>query len=153
MTSDGRPAPGGETDLERHRVRAMGTVVLLAATGRRLSAAITDRIGSAALTSNVLALILCELSLRGPLRPRDLMDATGLTSGGVTKQLDHLEALGMVERTFGTIRHDRRASVVSLTLDGQRTAAAIAEAVDSQRHALSSLVAGLSALLVEGGDR
>jgi DNA-binding MarR family transcriptional regulator len=148
MTADGQPALESDADVERHH-RAQRAVILLAAAGRRLSAAIADRTGSPALAANVAALILCELSLRGPQRPRDLVDATGLTSGGMTKQLDHLEALGLVERTFGTIRRDRRASIVSLTLDGHGTAAAIAEAVDSQLHVVSSLVAELSALLDE----
>ena len=149
MTPDRQPALESDAEVERHHVRAQKAVILLADAGRRLSAAIGDRTGNPALAGNVAALILCELSLRGPLRPRDLMDATGLTSGGMTKQLDHLEALGMIERTFGTIRRDRRASIVSLTSDGQRAAAAIAEAIESQLDVVSSLAAALSALLDE----
>jgi DNA-binding HxlR family transcriptional regulator len=104
----------------------MGTV------GRRLSVGIAERIGIPELASNVPVMILCELERRGPLRPRDLLEATGLTSGGLTKQLDHLEALGQIERSFGTLPDDRRASVVSLTPAGSTTAISIAEAIEAQ---------------------
>jgi DNA-binding MarR family transcriptional regulator len=122
-------------------------VIRLAGAGRRMGGAIEERLGSPELVGNVPVLVLCELALHGPLRPRDLLEATNLTSGGLTKQLDHLESLGLIERAFGTLRDDRRASVVSLTPEGARTADAIGEAAESQLDEVRSLVDALTRLI------
>ncbi len=105
-------------------------VLLLAASGSRISENIGKRLENPDLAHNVPVLVLCEISLRGPLRPRDLLGSTHLTSGAMTKQLDHLEQLGLVKREFGTVRGDRRGSLVSLTAKGQRAAEAIGEAIE-----------------------
>jgi DNA-binding MarR family transcriptional regulator len=129
--------------------RAQEVVLALAAVGHDISGAIEELTGRADLTGNVPSLILCGLSLRGPLRPRDLMEVTHLTSGGLTKQLDHLEAEGLIERQFGTLRGDRRASVVSLTRRGQQAATQIAEAVESRIGDLRDAVSRIESLLGE----
>jgi DNA-binding MarR family transcriptional regulator len=51
------------------------------------------------------------------LRPTDLMDATMLSSGGITKRLDRLTEAGLVERRPDP--HDRRGALVRLTRRGR----------------------------------
>ncbi len=127
--------------------RGQRVVLVLASIGHDITGAIENRTGRSDLRGNVPSLVLCELSLRGPLRPQDLMDVTHLTSGGMTKHLDHLEAEGLIERQFGTLRDDRRASVVSLTSDGQRAANLIGEAVESHSVELRGVIDRLREML------
>lgn len=127
--------------------RGQLAVLLLASLGRRLGATLGEKLGNPELAANVPSIILCELALRGPLRPRDLMGSTRLSSGGMTKQLDHLEDLGLIQRSFGTLRSDRRASTVTLTPDGARAATLISEAVELHLDEFRSLVAELASLL------
>ena len=56
----------------------------------------------------------------GGVRPGELVERTGLSSGGVTLLLDRLEQAGLVERTSGR-PPDRRAVVVTTTPLGART--------------------------------
>ena len=127
--------------------RGLRIVLLMARSGHELTAEMARRTGDMDLTGNTPSLILAELALRGPLRPRDLMATTDLTSGGMTKQLDHLEQLGLIERSFGTLRSDRRASVIELTPIGIRTAALLAEAIEARAGSLRTMAATLTALL------
>lgn len=129
--------------------RGQEIVVLMAAAGRRLGAAIGGRLGNAELASNVPVLVLCEIAMRGPLRPRDLLAATQMSSGGMTKQLDLLEGLGLIERAFGTIKDDRRASVVNLTPDGVRAAELIGDAVEERLEEIRVMVDRVATLLDE----
>jgi len=124
-------------------------VTLAARWGHRLSMSIAERLGNPELAANIPVLVLCELAMRGPLRPRDLLEVTHLTSGGMTKQLDHLEDLGLVTRTFGALRDDRRATVVALTPQGERAAALIAQAIEDDLDETRVVVAKL-ARLVDG---
>ena len=119
----------------------------MARSGHELTAEMARRTGDMDLTGNTPSLILAELALRGPLRPRDLMATTDLTSGGMTKQLDHLEQLGLIKRSFGTLRSDRRASVIELTPIGIRTAALLAEAIEEHADSLRTMAATLKGLL------
>lgn len=52
------------------------------------------------------------------LNPTHLMQATMLSSGGMTKRLDRLEHAGLVERSRDP--HDRRGTLVRLTPLGQK---------------------------------
>lgn len=129
--------------------RAQQVVVVLADLGHAVTGAIEAHTGRSDLTGNVPSLVLCELSLRGPLRPRDLMEVTRLSSGGMTKQLDHLEAEGLITREFGTLRDDRRASVVSLTPAGHQAAVAIGRAIESRFEHVRAVMDRLEELLGE----
>jgi DNA-binding MarR family transcriptional regulator len=130
MTPTDRETAHVAPDLDP--ARGQKVVILLAAAGRDLGEHIGSRLANADLSGNVPVLILCELALRGPLRPRDLLGPARLTSASLSKQLDHLEQLGLVERTFGTVKTDLRASVVTLTPEGRRAAATIGEAVEDR---------------------
>lgn len=120
------------TPVDTAKASAWGRqmVLLLAASGSRISENIGERLENPDLAHNVPVLVLCEISLRGPRRPRDLLELTHLTSGAMTKQLDHLEQLGLVRRQFGTVSGDRRGSLVSLTAEGERAAEMIGQAIE-----------------------
>jgi DNA-binding MarR family transcriptional regulator len=64
--------------------------------------------------------LLAALRRAGPpyeLNPTDLMDATMLSSGGITKRLDRLAEAGFVERRPDA--NDRRMTLVRLTRKGR----------------------------------
>jgi len=64
--------------------------------------------------------LLAALRRAGPpyeLRPTDLMEATMVSSGGITKRLDRLVEAGFVERRLDP--DDRRSSLVRLTRQGR----------------------------------
>jgi len=136
-------------DFTKAPARGQQIVIILAASGSRLSAHIGELLGNGDLAHNVPVLVLCEIALRGPLRPRDLLEPTHLTSGAMTKQLDHLEQLGLIKRSFGTVRGDRRASVVSLTAKGRRAAETIGQAVEERLDEIIALRDELDRLLDE----
>jgi len=129
--------------------RGQQIVMLLAASGSRLSAHIGERLENIDLAHNVPVLVLCELALRGPLRPRDLLEPTHHTSGALTKQLDHLEQLELIERSYGTVTGDRRGSLVSLTAKGQRAAETIGLAIEEHIHEFVLMRDELNRLLDE----
>jgi DNA-binding MarR family transcriptional regulator len=62
-------------------------------------------------------LALASAARPGGARPRDLLEITSLSSGGVTLLLDRLEEQGLITRTSGR-PPDRRAVVVGLTAAG-----------------------------------
>ncbi len=140
-------APEPAANPDESSARGQRVVLLMAKWGRSLGGHIGRRVGNADLAANVPVIVLCELASRGPLRPRDLVEATQLTSGGITKQLDHLEELGLIERSFGTIKVDRRGSVVSLTPEGSRVAAVIGEAAEERLDELRAILRELSTVV------
>jgi DNA-binding MarR family transcriptional regulator len=72
------------------------------------------------------------------LNPSDLMEATMLSSGGVTKRLDRLVAAGLVERHPDP--DDRRGTLVRLTRVGRTTIDHALEAhIASEERLLQSL--------------
>jgi DNA-binding MarR family transcriptional regulator len=134
------------TDPASAREHAQRSLVLLAIIGHRMTEALTRELGGPELTGNVPVLVVCDLALRGPLRPRDLQDVTGLTSGGMTKVLDRLEELGLTERSFGRVPGDRRAIVVSLTPKGLEAARSIGDAIAGVLEELRPTLDDLAAL-------
>jgi len=122
------------TELKRVE-RNQRVLVTLGRIGQELSTALEARVADQELTSNVPVMVICELAMRGPLRPRQLQASTGLTSGGVTRQVDRLERQGLVTRSYGTLAKDRRATVIELTADGLQLSHRLADAV-SDRHDL-----------------
>jgi DNA-binding MarR family transcriptional regulator len=145
--SSARAIPSKEAPDRAAWTRGLSDVLLLADNGQALSAHIASRVGDAQLTTNTSGVILARLALDGPLRPRDLVETTQLTSSGLTKQLDHLENLGLVRRSSGTLKDDRRASVVAATPEGERTAGEFAAAVESFLEDTRSMSRDLAALL------
>ncbi len=65
--------------------------------------------------------LLCELRRQGPpyrLAPTALFRAMVRTSGGMTKQLDNLQSLGLIRRIANP--NDRRSLLVELTRKGEK---------------------------------
>ncbi len=116
-----------------HAAPARGQLVLIALTmnGRRVGTRLGDAIGDQELAHNIPMLTLSALALYGPQRPRDLMGPTHLTSGALTKWLDRLEELGLILRTYGTVRGDRRGSIVELTERGAAMATLIGDTIEA----------------------
>jgi len=90
----------------------------MAELGELVTASVKHALGGIAVTDNVSLLVLAQLKMYGPLRPSDIAESTGLTSGGVTKVLTRLEDLGLVLRRHGAFPQDGRAVEVSLTESG-----------------------------------
>jgi len=87
--------------------------------------------------------LLAALRRAGPpyeLNPTALVEATMLTSGGITKRLDRLEAAGLIERRPDP--GDRRGTLVRLTRKGRT---AIDRAVETHVANEADLLATLSA--------
>lgn len=84
--------------------------------------------------------VLAALRRGGELNPTALMEATLLSSGGVTKRLDRLEAEGLVERRADPA--DRRGTLVRLTRRGRATIdRALERHVANERSILEALTA------------
>ncbi|MDH4141239.1 MAG: MarR family winged helix-turn-helix transcriptional regulator [Chloroflexota bacterium] len=127
--------------------RAQQILVLLGAFGHRTHQALAKQFTEQDVVTNAHVLAVCELSLRGPLRPRDLQASGALTSGGTTKLLDRLEELGLVERAYGRVAGDRRGITVFLTPRGHEAAARMSAALEGQIEVVRAFSAELAALL------
>lgn len=75
---------------------------------------------------NVDLIVMLLLSIEGPKRPTELRKRTRLSSGGMTKVIDRLEAAGLVSRDRRAIDNDNRAVVIELTAAGERTVESVA---------------------------
>ncbi len=122
---------------------ALRTLRLTADLGRAVTGMMAAELGDVELAGNSSVGALCALELRGPLQPRDLQRLTGLSSGGVTKLLDRLEASRLVEREYDAVPGDRRAVLVRVTPEGHRAARRLAAALDDHADALRALLAEL----------
>jgi DNA-binding MarR family transcriptional regulator len=105
------PAPSTPTTST-----AIGGVELLG----RMGVALTDAFAMADRedpTPGKTAVLLCSAVQPGGTRPKELIERTGLSSGGVTQLLDRVEATGLIHRRSGS-PPDRRAIMVELTPQG-----------------------------------
>lgn len=146
-TSTQQSVPGAVNEgLTPNEVReTQRFVILLGRLGLELSAAIHDAVG-ADLASNAAVVTLSLLDLEGPKRPGELQVATGLSSGGVSKLLDRLEAADLIARQTGSIAADRRGVIVSIAAEGRRASEAIAWAIRGRFDDLRVFVKEFSAL-------
>ena len=85
-----------------------------------------------------------------PRRPTDLFQSLLVTSGAITKQLDRLEAQGLVERVPDP--SDQRGFLVHLTRRGVKVADSAIEAICSERNLIGAAIASLSEEEREVGD-
>ena len=114
----------------RRRMREL--LSLLGRFGQAASDAITAEVGDAELTANLPVIVIMELDLEGPRRPMELQALTGLTSSAaVTRLIDRLEQRSIVERTYGAVPGDRRATVISLTPEGERVAGLLTRGLEN----------------------
>jgi DNA-binding MarR family transcriptional regulator len=105
-------------------------IVMMAQLGMGLGqaiAAVTD----AETSGNAPIALLFTLDLDGPQRPGAIQEITGLTSSGVTRLLDRMEASGLVTRRSGDVDGDRRGVLVALTPAGRRQSRRMASAASA----------------------
>ena len=124
--------PTGSSPPVASRRRMRELLSLLGRFGQAASDAITAEVGDAELTANLPVIVIMELDLEGPRRPMELQALTGLSSSAaVTRLIDRLEQRGIVERTYGAVPGDRRATVISLTPEGERVAGLLTRGLEN----------------------
>jgi DNA-binding MarR family transcriptional regulator len=116
-------------------------LLLMAASGTE----ITDLLLSAEsrpITGNAHLWVLVSLRMGGAARPVGLAESLGMTTGGMTKVIDHLEGEGLVARTSDPT--DGRGRIVALTESGS---AHVDEVLDLLAPAIDRLMRRFEALL------
>lgn len=84
---------------------------------------------------------LTRLASHAELRPTQLMDTLGLTSGGVTYLVDQLAAAGFVRRRYGGLDTDRRAVTITITPSGLTAVSGIYQGIAATRGPLCDVFA------------
>lgn len=120
--------------------------MIAAGVGSAITHALAEAVGEE-LAANGPVVALFALDEAGSLRPGQLQELTGLSSGGVSKLLDRLQDAGLITRDYGILSQDRRGSVVRLTAKGRRTSRRMAESVISRTPELRVVVKELEELI------
>jgi DNA-binding MarR family transcriptional regulator len=110
------PNPSQRQAGEESLDRARAVLLDINQVGLVLTAAI-DGVAGNELSGNAEIAVLMRL-LDGPVRPRELVESTGLSSPGVTNLLDRLDRHGLITRSHDDL-DDRRAVVVSTSAHGE----------------------------------
>jgi DNA-binding MarR family transcriptional regulator len=103
-------------DLDSSPMEVLGRITRLAALAERKLESVFDRFGLAGGDFDVLA----TLRRSGPhhrLTPGELSHSTMVTTGGMTKRLDRLEARGLIRREPDP--RDRRGKLIVLSDEGR----------------------------------
>jgi DNA-binding MarR family transcriptional regulator len=133
------PGRSGQIDSENSPPVINDIVIELAELGEALLHALTTDLQPVGQNSANTTLALWYIGRNGMTRPSHLMEATGLSSGGVSKLLDHLEAAGLIRRVAGRLT-DGRAVTVDLTERGRQELTTrlvqMSEHLDWLRHTL-----------------
>jgi len=82
---------------------------------------------------------LTRIATHPDLRPTQLMDILGLTSGGVTYLVDQLAAAGYVRRRYGHLDRDRRAVTITITPPGMAAVSGVYQGVAAARTLLCAV--------------
>jgi DNA-binding MarR family transcriptional regulator len=125
---------------ERQDHFASELLLLLADSGHTISQAMKAAVGTSDLVGNAPILVMSSLDLHGPQRPKSLEALTGLSSGGMSKLLDNMEAHGVVRRQRRSVDGDRRAVLVSLTKRGDKLLAALTAELEARLPDVEALV-------------
>lgn len=112
--------------------------------GAQISAAMAEAAATEpSIVNNIPLIVLCRLDLEGPLRPSEISELENMTTGGVSKLVDRLEADGLIERKRDVIATDKRAVLVVITTKGRylirRVTAALAERLDQTQVLLKEI--------------
>jgi DNA-binding MarR family transcriptional regulator len=122
-------------------------LLLMSGYGQVMSRAMAEVSVDPELLSEASVVVLCTLDLDGPRRPGVLQDLTGLSSGGVSKLLDRMEAAGVVKRAYGGVPGDNRGVLVTITRRGRTLTGKLASAVAGRLPEARQLVKEMSTLL------
>jgi DNA-binding MarR family transcriptional regulator len=107
--------------------RLAKAVVLIYQYSLRITALVDDVVGAGS-SGNAEVQVLTALVETPALRPRDIMELTGLSRAGVAALVSRLEETGLVERRHG--KRDRRTVLTSLTRAGRRRLAELDTALE-----------------------
>ncbi|HYO42888.1 MAG TPA: hypothetical protein VES19_06775 [Candidatus Limnocylindrales bacterium] len=141
--------PDHDTELDHQRLAAMRMLLRVGQVGTVISASLAEGIKSEELVKNDNVAVMADLWVAESRRPAEIQLLTGLTSGGVTKLLDRMEELGVIQRSFGKVPGDRRAIVVTLTPHGEEIVCSMADGILDHLGALRSALATVIALIDE----
>lgn len=123
--------------------------------GEAISAGMAARVGDREIVGNLTVILVAQLYLHGQLRPVEVQEITGLSSGGVTKLLDRVEDLRLISRAHGQVSADRRAITITLTDDGRRIArllaAGLMDRISEVRLTLRELADAADAVAASAG--
>lgn len=115
--------------------------------GAVVSKALQDVAGDELLVHNVSILLLCRLDLEGPMRPSQIAELENLTTGGVSKLIDRMEADGLVERRRGVLATDKRSVFVVITRKGRDLVRRMAGALESRLVETETLLKEIKQIL------
>src|SRR3954451_25174664 len=107
-------------------------LLLMSNYGRMASQAMLEVSPDPELVTNASLVVLCTLDLEGPRRPGVLQELTGLSSGGVSKLHDRMEAAGVVKRAYGAVPGDNRGVLVTITRRGRAVLGRFTAAVSAR---------------------
>lgn len=133
--------------MQRKNREVAELLLKLAEFGQVVSGALAEVAQEEGLVSNTHLVVLCRLELYGPQRPSEIMEVTGLTSGGVTKLIDRLEKAGWVERLDDAVPGDGRGVVVELTERGQESLRSMVNVLAERLGETRALVREMNQLL------
>lgn len=117
--------------------------------GRHVSTTLAEVVGDASLVGNDSVMLLCKLDLEGPMRLRQIVDLTGLSSGGATKLVDRMEGAGLVKRQHGAVSDDGRGVLVDLTAHGRRAVRDMVAVFDRRLPDAQLLVKEINKIVLE----
>lgn len=127
--------------------------------GESVSQGMARHVGDGEILTNLTVKVIADLAVHGARRPVDIQATTGFSSGGVTKLVDRLEGLGLVQRSHGLVPSDRRAIMLTLTAAGHELAEQLArglvDGIDDTRRTLRELADeadAVAAAALSGGD-
>lgn len=113
---------------ERRGTNAAEALLLTIELGTSLTDHVIRITGDKHLAANAPGAVLAMLWLSRPLRPRDVAERIGTTSGGITKAIDRLEGAGLVSRSdMGS--EDGRGVLIDLTPEGELVTQEMLEAI------------------------
>jgi DNA-binding MarR family transcriptional regulator len=96
-------------------------LLAMARAGIEINTVVAATFGSGLPVRNSTILVMVHLRAEGRQRPNELAAAAGMTSGGMSKVIDHLEDAGLVVRVEDPADPDGRSIYVELTPQGERT--------------------------------
>ena len=117
-------------------------VDMIATVGIQLGDAVTARTHGPGVTGRQ-QLALVHITSSEQTRPRDLVDALGVTSASVTSLVDKLAGAGLVVRHYGA-RDDHRAVVITATPLGREVASTLDHAIEDCTDALRDLFTAIA---------
>lgn len=126
----------GESTAEMKAARRV--LLRLAEVGHQWSTLIHKVTEGEHVVDNVALIVMCRLQSNEALRPYELQESLGLTSGGVSKLIDRLEEAGLVARLAVKPPEDGRGVQIVLTKKGHIVLSDVLAALAPSVHQVSA---------------